>query len=50
MSRSDHLDLFHGSSVFKSKDTFCKQPTGLPLRPPVGILNICYVQFVYLFH
>ena len=23
-SRSDHLDLFHGSQIFKSKATLCK--------------------------
>ena len=29
-SRSDHLDLFHGSLVLESKVTLCKEPTGLP--------------------
>ena len=45
---SDHLDLFHGSPVFKSKATLKFVNSQLVCLPPVGIFNICYVQFVYL--
>ena len=42
-SRSDHLDSFHGSPVFKSKAT-------MACLPPIEIFNKCYVQCVCLFH
>ena len=41
-SRSDQLDLFHGSPVFKSKAT-------MACLPPIEIFNKCCVQFVCLF-
>ena len=39
-SRSDHLDLFHGSSVFKSKTTLCKQDEFLT--------NVMFCLCIYL--